>query len=129
MHTLAKESGTEIRLPLDFPEDEKTNLWQKLDGKTVGIYSLLENAGNRLAQRLKALCPNVKIEFNGDKAATEALNNLARGVDYLIVDTRHASHAATRAIDNWRARDKQLFPQGGGISSFIACLKEVLENE
>ena len=128
LDTLAKESGTEIRLPLDLPEEE-ANLWEKLDGRTVGIYSLLENSGSRLEKRLKLLSPRVLVLSNGDKAATLALNNMVKAVDYLIVDTRHASHAATIAIDNLRHRDSQLFPQGGGISSFISCLKEVLENE
>tara|TARA_B110000196_G_scaffold317793_1_gene331689 strand:- start:520 stop:681 length:162 start_codon:yes stop_codon:yes gene_type:complete len=42
------------------------------------------------------------------------------------VDTRHASHAATGAIDASRPRAQQRFPAGSGISSFVACIREAI---
>ena len=67
------------------------------------------------------------IETNADTVATAGLRSLAASADFLVVDTRHAAHAATMAFDEVRPRDRQLFSNGRGLSSFIERLRNELE--
>ena len=83
----------------------------------------------RFTQQISALNPDARIEHNSDITATDALRTLAFSADFLIVDTRHASHAATIGIDSVRPRDRQLFPPGRGLSSFISVLRDALERD
>lgn len=105
------------------------DVWARLSGKTVGLYSLVANIGARLEAKLKILCPTVQVVPNSDTVNTEKLQSLARSADYMIVDTRHASHAATGAIDAVLRRNEQILPTGGGISSFLSALKNVIVDE
>ena len=95
---------------------------------TVGLYSLLE-ASAFDSQARPALNAGTRIEHNADTTATGALRSLALSADFLIVDTKHAAHAATLAIDAVRPRDRQLFPAGRGMSSFISALRDALERD
>ena len=128
IETLAAECGTRVVLPpLDAaPEATQKDIWNQLAGLSVGLYSLLEGAGDRFEKRLRDLCREVEVTHNADKVATDALKTMAKSVNFLIVDTRHASHAATAAVNAVRPKSLQLFPNGGGISSFIAVLREAL---
>lgn len=112
---------------LDMPTALEATTWPRLAGRLVGVYSLTEGIGDRLQQRLRPLCREVRVEQNSDHVATERLRSLATGADYLIVDTKHATHSATGAIDKVRPRERQLFPSGGGMSSMLARLREALE--
>lgn len=126
---LAEEAGTSVHLPV--VEDEQvveaeTDLWRALDNKRIGLYSLLGGVGARFSARVMELSAKASVEHNADTVATDALRRLAESVDFLVVDTRHAAHAATGAIDQVRPRERQIFPTGRGVSSFIAALREAL---
>lgn len=129
--SVAAECGVSAVLPPPAAAAElsRKDVWARLTGKTVGLYSLLEDVGDRLEARLGGLVQGVRVEHNTDTVATESLRALAATADYLLVDTRHASHAATRAIDAARPRERQLYPSGGGLSSFVARLREALDAE
>jgi hypothetical protein len=129
LEAIGRECHVAVGLPpMDaLPATDSADVWQRLNGRLIGIYSLVQGMGARLNIRLAGLCGDVRVEQNSDTVATAALRALAANADFLIVDTRHASHAATGAIDAVRARDRQLFPAGGGISSFIARLRVELE--
>lgn len=129
LEAIGRECHVAVALPPmeALPATDSADVWQRLSGRLIGIYSLVQGVGARLGIRLAALCGDVRVEQNSDTVATAALRALAVNADFLIVDTRHASHAATGAIDGVRARDRQLFPAGGGISSFITRLREELE--
>lgn len=127
---LAAECGVTLELPQAAPPDPSdptSDPWSKLTSRLVGLYSLLGGIGVRFRERLVSLNPSVSVEHNADKVATAALRTLARSADYLVVDTRHAAHQATGAIDEVRPRERQLFPSGRGLSSFIDRLREELE--
>lgn len=114
---------------IDNDETQSLDVWAALAGKTVGLYSLVANIGARLEAKLLALCPSVRVLTNADTVNSERLQALARSADFMIVDTRHASHAATGSIDAVRDRENQILPTGGGISSFLSALKEELVPE
>jgi hypothetical protein len=63
----------------------------------------------------------------GDTVATQALRTLAKNADYLLVDTWHATHEATAAIDAVRPRNNQIMPKGHGISGFLRALEGALQ--
>jgi hypothetical protein len=119
--TLAPE-----QTPESSPDDTAT--WHTLRHKRIGLYSLLPHAGARLRERLLALCPEITVEHNRDTVSTASLRNLARNADYLIVDTWHAAHSATKAIDDVRPRSEQLFPASGGVMSLLVALQVRLQS-
>jgi hypothetical protein len=125
---LGEECGVPTHLTESTPDQEES-VWRRLDGKTIGIYSLLPGVAQSLHKRLLALCTPRSVEGNSDTVASPALRSLATRVDHLIVDTWHAAHAATNAIDAVRTRDRQLFPVGRGVSAFLQALEHSLEIE
>lgn len=122
---LSEECGLEQ--PSGRPEPDSPDLvWRQLDRKIIGLYSLLPRAAESLSRRLSLLCSTASVEGNADTVATAALRSLAARADFMIIDTRHAAHAATNAIDAVRPRDKQIFPQGRGASAFLRALESTL---
>lgn len=121
--------GTECGVPVAIPDrqaDEPESPWHGLDGKTIGLYSLMPGAAESLQRRLAMLCRPRSVESNSDTVATAALKSLAVRADVLVVDTWHAAHAATNAIDSVRPRDRQIFPAGRGVSAFLQALERVV---
>jgi hypothetical protein len=108
------------------PSEEERDLWSKLNGKLVGIYSLLPRAKTLLERRLARLCSVGDVKGNTDEVGTQALRALAERADFLIVDTWHAAHQATAAIDAVRPRNRQVLPRQRGISGFLRALEAVL---
>ncbi|MGW2306862.1 protein DpdD [Actinomadura luteofluorescens] len=125
--TLAGEAGLPVRQPQEQTSDADT-VWKRLDGSVVGVYSLLPRAAASLEKRLSRLCSPRAVEGNTDKVATAALRSLVARADYLIVDTWHATHSATSAIDQARDRDKQIMPQGQGVTGFMQALEQHLSS-
>lgn len=107
------------------PQEERA-VWAALDGKSVGIYSLLAHAESYLRERLSRLCAVGEVKGNSDEVATQALRSLAERADYLVVDTWHAAHQATGAIDVVRPRERQILPKLRGHSGFLRALEDAL---
>lgn len=132
LEALATECGTVVVLPPTpggATVSQTVDVWAGLSGQLVGLYSLLGGIGARFAHRVSTLNAEARIEHNSDTTATDALQSLAMTADFLIVDTRHAAHSATLGIDAVRPRDRQLFPAGRGLSSFISVLRDALERD
>jgi hypothetical protein len=125
VETLAAELG----LPAQAIEAQgvERDVWSALNGKVVGIYSLLPRAVGYLRSRLAQLCSVGVVRENHDEVATQALRALAERADYLIVDTWHAAHQATAAIDSVRPRERQILPRQRGLTGFLRALEEALQ--
>lgn len=121
---LAAEFGLPTR-QVEAPQEE-LDVWARLDGKSVGIYSLLTRAESYLRERLSRLCSVGEVKGNSDLVATQALRSLAERSDYLVVDTWHAAHQATGAIDAVRSRERQILPRLRGHSGFLRALEDAL---
>lgn len=122
------ELAASLELEPSVPRDE--NVWGRLAGTRVGLYSLWPNAGSQLQTRLLRLVgAPVTVEQNADHVATTALTTLAARVNYMVVDTWHAKHSATMAIDSVLPRDQQVLPRGGGVMSFLAALQDRIESD
>lgn len=119
----------ELGLPAQAIEaqDGERDAWSALDGKLVGIYSLLPRAAAYLQSRLAQLCSVGEVRGNSDEVATQALRSLAERADYLIVDTWHAAHQATGAIDAVRPRERQILPRQRGLTGFLRALEAALD--
>lgn len=103
------------------------SVWARLNGALIGVYSMQPNVVGLLRRRLAPLCTPAGVEGNDDKVATDALRAMVRRVDYLVVDTRHAAHAATGAIDDLVPKSEQILPGGGGVSAYLRALEAHLE--
>ncbi|MBQ1076748.1 hypothetical protein KBX06_26890 [Micromonospora sp. C31] len=125
LEALAEEVGLPLQ-SVQEPTEEADGLWRRLDGQVVGLYSLLPRAAESLEKRLSRLCSPKAVEGNADLVSTAALQSLARRADYLIVDTWHASHSATGAIDAVRPRSSQVLPRGRGVTGFLQALETSL---
>ncbi len=106
--------------------DDGQSVWRAVDGTLVGLYSLMARAASQLEERLRRLCTPQEVRGNDDLVATGALRNLAGRADDSIVDTWHAAHQATRAIDDVRPRELQILPKQRGVSGFIRALEDTL---
>jgi hypothetical protein len=100
--------------------------WSLLDGRTVVLYTLLEGLGPRFEERVRQFCPTASVVVLSDHVASDRLRAAVREADHVLVDTRHAKHAATAGIDAIRPKSRQLFPDGKGVSSFVRCLGQAL---
>lgn len=111
----------------DNEQDKDINIFEKYIGKTIGIYTLSENAGKNAKVFLEDKIKNVRIILNHDKAATDALRNMAHVSDYMIIVTQSAKHAATGEIQKIRRQNNKevLFPNGKGSSGII---KSIIHN-
>jgi hypothetical protein len=126
-NAVANDVRLSDRLPLPSPDPDEIDIWNQLSGTRIGLYSLLPNMASRLEARLAALVKDVRVVQNSDLVATPALKSLAANADVMIVDTRHATHSATQAIDSVLPTMAQVLPKGGGIMSYISALHDRLE--
>jgi hypothetical protein len=93
----------------------------------IGIYSLLESATRQAAAWIHARWPDVDIRTSSDHVNSEALTALARRVDVLLVQTSHAKHAATQAIEAAIPdRSRLVLVNGRGATSLVRALMQWL---
>src|SRR5262249_465766 len=113
---LADQARLGLSLEIAPSAPEQDNIWARLTATRVGLCSLLPKAGIRLQERLRELVGGrVVVEQNSDHVATSGLQSLAAHADFMVVDTWHATHSATIAIDAVLPRNRQVLPRGGGV--------------
>jgi hypothetical protein len=93
------------------------------DIRSVGIYSLLEGAARVASERIRAMLPNVDVRISSGHVNSETLTALVRGADVMLVQTSHAKHAATQAI-NAAASDPErvVLVHGRGATALVRAL-------
>ncbi|MER5265095.1 protein DpdD [Actinosynnema sp. NPDC002837] len=123
---LAEQVGFSVPEPARQAEAEAEDVWRRLDNQVIGVYSLLPRVAESLRKRLELLCTPNAVEGNSDMVASQALRTLVKRADYMIVDTKHAAHAATGAIDALLPKDDQILPRGGGVTGFLQALERRL---
>jgi hypothetical protein len=105
---------------------EGTSPLDSLAHRHVAIYTLAETSGRRAMETLKEIVPSIRVSLNCDKVGSEALRNIARSADYLVMATRAAKHAATQFIERHRPQDMPIiYPQGKGTSSILRSLESL----
>lgn len=103
-----------VKLELNSPEGADK---PDLQGKLLGIYSLVEGSARRAAELLQTIFPGLTVQVNSDHTATSSLCHLAKSADYFIFSSRGAKHQAFYAVTN--LRKDIIYPQGKGASSII----------
>lgn len=116
----------DIECPADLVRRDDTGVFEPertLSGKKIGIYTLMEPAGQRAAALLVQLCPTVRVELNSDHECTKRLINLARSADLFIFAWKSSKHQAFYCVKDNRDTDNPLIqPQGKGTSSILRAL-------
>ncbi|MEA3077954.1 MAG: hypothetical protein QOF60_2862 [Actinomycetota bacterium] len=91
--------------------------------RSVGIYSLLEGATRVAADRIRAMFPNVEVRTSSGHVNSDSLTALVRGADVILVQTSHAKHAATQAIDVASSDPTRLvLVHGRGATALVRAL-------
>ncbi|WP_144553391.1 protein DpdD [Bacillus sp. X1(2014)] len=105
------------------------SFWDKLEGKSVGIYTLMDRVSQRVKSYLDSKVKNnIHVQTNNDKVGTDALRILSKSTDILIVATASAKHAATLFIQDERPSKLPLiFCHAKGSSSMIRELEKHIE--
>lgn len=98
-----------------------------LDGKTIGIYTLAETAGNRAKSSLEALFPGCKVVLNSDKVATAQLKSLARAADLFVFAWKSSSHQAFYCVKDALAGRDPIWAPGKGTASILRAVLDYLD--
>ncbi|UPK63614.1 hypothetical protein MYP14_23440 [Rhodococcus pyridinivorans] len=80
------------------PEHEVVSGSEIRPFKSVGVYSLKEDAIRVVTSWIEARWPGVKVKHSSSEVNSKSLVSLVQGVDVMLVQTSHATHAATGAI-------------------------------
>lgn len=99
-----------------------------LAGKTVGIYCLEQARAIRMSTALTAVCA-CSVTLNNHFAGSEALENLARSSDLMVVITSAAKHAATECIRVNRGDKPIVYIHSTGISTFLRSIESFLNQQ
>jgi F0F1-type ATP synthase delta subunit len=109
-----------FHLRIEDENEEDEGIKRHLSGKTIGIYTLTEQAGRRAVERIKEIAPDCVITLNSDHVCTDSLKSLAKSVDIFIFVWRSSKHQAFYCIKNNRSPDLPfLQPPGKGSASII----------
>jgi hypothetical protein len=96
----------------------------RLEGKTVAIYTLSERIGQRAAQMIKDVYKGVKVHLLHDKGGSDRLIQLSKSVDIMIINSWDAKHAATGAIQANRSNSlATLFSPGKSAANIVNVLR------
>ena len=114
----------EIERPVELIEagraDESESASQFLANQKIAIYTLAEQAGQRVAKVLKQLCPEVSVDLNSDHVCSERLIALAKHADIFVFAWKSSTHQAYYCVKKHRPEGLPLLqPLGKGSSSIL----------
>lgn len=107
-------------------QTKKESTWRALDGLSIALYSLREEAARRTAAALSQLVPAARVQVFDDKVGgSPALHTAASSADVFVLATSAAKHSATEFIQGRRPPGAAtLFARGKGSASLLAALRE-----
>lgn len=110
---------------LPAPQDlDADSLGQRLRGKTIAIYSLVESANRQAKVALQAISPDITVHCSSDHAGTSQLRALAVNSDLFVVAWSAAKHAATDFIRVHRSHRPLVYAEGKGVSSLLRAVED-----
>ena len=92
--------------------------------KRVGIYSLSESAAQNAARWIRNQWPDVEVRLSHAHSNNPELNGLIRSSDVVLMQTSHAKHAATNAIERAVETARLVRVNGRGATSLFRGLLE-----
>lgn len=117
----------DVGLEFDPPLSDQTEAPAPQELRTlerVVIYSLSESAAQNAARWIRDEWPNAKVQLSHAHANSEELENLVSASDVVLVQTSHAKHAATAAIEHLVDAKRLVRVNGRGATSLFRCLLE-----
>ncbi len=91
--------------------------------RSIGIYSLLESATRQASVWIQERWPNVEVQSSNDHVYSASLSAMAKGVEVMLVQTSHAKHAATQALEAAMPdRSRLVYVNGRGATALLRGL-------
>ena len=90
----------------------------------VGIYSLSESAAKNAAEWIRDEWPGVEVRLSHAHSNNPELNGIVRSSDVVLMQTSHAKHAATNAIERAVETARLVRVNGRGATSLFRALLE-----
>lgn len=115
----------EVDLDFSAPVTDHTDTPPSLNVKVfkrVGIYSLSESAAKSAARWIRDEWPGVEVRLSHAHSNNPALQSLVRRSDVVLMQTSHAKHAATIAIERSIATSRLVRVNGRGATSLFRGL-------
>ncbi len=115
------EVGLDFNPPLtDHTDNEATRRVKAF--KRVGIYSLSESAAKNAGRWILDEWPGIEIRLSHAHTNTPDLDGLVRSSDVVLMQTSHAKHAATTAIERLVEPSRLVRVNGRGATSLFRDL-------
>jgi hypothetical protein len=117
----------EFLLPSGQNNDE-SNLFQRLEEKSLLIYTLMEPVAQRVKRFLEDSCKSVTVHLSHDKGGNDRLEKWVKNDDLIVMVTASAKHAATGFIEANLPKGKPLVRVNQkGVSGMLRAIKVHLE--
>ena len=116
---------TDASLDFDPPLTDHTDVLTPRRVKAferVGIYSLSESAAKNAARWIRDEWPDVDVRLSHAHSNNPELNGLVRSSDVVLMQTSHAKHAATNAIERSVETSRLVRVSGRGATSLFRGL-------
>jgi hypothetical protein len=120
-----RDAGTEVSFS---SSDAAPKVQDAAPVNSVGVYSLMESAIRVFAKWIGERWPEIRLRSSSGEVNSASLASLVKGVDVMLVQTSHAKHSATAAI-NMAIVDPQrlVLVHGRGATSLMRALLEWVE--
>ena len=125
--TVLKKLFTDAGFDFDPPPTDHPNVQASRSVKAferVGIYSLSESAAKNAARWIRDEWPDVDVRLSHAHSNNPELNSLVRSSDVVLMQTSHAKHAATIAIERSIETSRLVRVNGRGATSLFRGLLE-----
>ena len=122
-----KKLFTHAGLDFDPPQEDHADAQGCRTAKAferVGIYSLSESAAKNAAEWIREEWPGVDVRLSHAKANNSELDGFVRSSDVILMQTSHAKHAATTAIERSVEPSRLVRVNGHGATSLFRGLVE-----
>lgn len=124
VQSLSNEFAWTFEAPSTPQDPYGDGLPSRLRGKTIAIYSLVENATRQAKIALQAISSDIDVQCNADQGGTSQLRALASNCDLFVVAWAAAKHAATDFIRTHRKDRPLVFAEGKGVSSLLRAVED-----
>ena len=121
LRKLFTDAGLDFDPPLTEGTDVETSRQVKAFER-VGIYSLSESAAKNAARWIRDEWPDVDVRLSHAHSNNPELNGLVRSSDVVLIQTSHAKHAATTAIERSIDASRLVRVNGRGATSLFRDL-------
>nr|WP_155624531.1 protein DpdD [Burkholderia vietnamiensis] len=124
LHNLSEEFGWTLGVPPARQGARNDELTVRMRGKTIAIYSLVENASRQAKAALQTIASDIDVQCNADPVGSSQLRALATNSDLFVVAWAAAKHAATDFIRTHRSGRPMVYADGKGVSSLLRAVED-----